>query len=174
MGMFDYVNCKMALPDGFEIDPADPFQTKDFRYLYDWDTGGTMSTCTIEEDGTLTYKLNPQYDHSNIIFTPPPNNINFYDLVQLDKFDWNDPHKLRRTLWVEYTAVIKDGKVIKIAMHPNHYAFEPMPYFEPSKALLKAYHRELEQESKIAEFVKKRMDHLNEVLDMIFNDGKNS
>lgn len=53
---------------------------------------------------------------------------------------------------------------------PDHYAFEPMPYFEPSKELLKAYHRELEQESKIAEFVKKRMDHLKEVLDMIFND----
>lgn len=49
---------------------------------------------------------------------------------------------------------------------PDHHAFEPMPYFEPSKELLKAYHQEL----KDAEFVKKRMHYYNEVLDMICDD----
>lgn len=53
---------------------------------------------------------------------------------------------------------------------PDHYAFEPMPYFEPSKELLEAYHQALKE----AEFVKKRIDHYREVLARIYDNGKNS
>jgi hypothetical protein len=53
---------------------------------------------------------------------------------------------------------------------PNHHAFEPLPYFEPSKELLEAYHQALKDAEKDAEFVKKRMDHYKEVLDMICDD----
>lgn len=52
----------------------------------------------------------------------------------------------------------------------DHHAFEPMPYFEPSKALLKAYHRELKRELKAVEILNKRMNHLNEILSRIYDD----
>lgn len=56
--------------------------------------------------------------------------------------------------------------MIEIDMHPNHHSFEPLPYFEPSKELLEAYHQALKE----AEFVKKRMDHYRKTLDIIFNE----
>ena len=53
MGMFDYVNCKKELPDGYELKPDSLgdscFQTKDFACV--------METIVIDENGMV--KLPP-------------------------------------------------------------------------------------------------------------------
>lgn len=126
MGMFDYVVCKMSLPDGIILDLGEEkFQTKDFCELYDWNrcggTGGSMSTFIINEDGSIdvewaNYGFNERL--GDILYTEWINDEWLETKFEYDK-DFNfytstGNFKDKSYKWYEFTAIVKDKKVVDI------------------------------------------------------------
>ena len=132
MGMFDYVVCKMPLPDGFILDlGAEKFQTKDFHELYDWNmcggTGGSMSTFIINEDGSI------DADWANYGFNEKLGDILYTEWINkewlITKFEYNkdfnfyiykENSKDGTYKWYEFTAIVKDKKVINIIKYEEN------------------------------------------------------
>lgn len=122
MGMFDYVVCKMPLPDGIILDVSEKkFQTKDFQELYDWNicggTGGSMSTFIINEDGSIdvewaNYGFNEKL--GDILYTEWINDEWLKTKFEYDK-DFNFyTYKDETDKWYEFTAIVRNKKVVDI------------------------------------------------------------
>lgn len=97
MGMFDYLNCKLPLPDGA---PKNPYQTKNLQCV--------MDTYEIKEDGTL---WGEDYDRegwsrSNV---RPRQCSDFTGEVRFYRMGDKEPNQ-----WWEFSAYFVDGKLIRM------------------------------------------------------------
>lgn len=126
MGMFDYVVCKMPLPDGIILDVSEKkFQTKSFHELYEWNrcggTGGSMSTFIINEDGSIdvewaNYGFNERL--GDILYTEWINDEWLKTKFEYDKdfyfYTSTGDFKDNTNKWHEFKAIVKDKKVVDI------------------------------------------------------------
>lgn len=93
MGMFDYVSCKMGLPESKNKSVTGMFQTKCLN--------NAMDVFTIEENGELTCGGHHE---------PITGDIFFYDFSKRCVVDGIP----KISGWIEYVAEVKCGEVISI------------------------------------------------------------
>ena len=121
MGMFDWVDCKYPLPDGFVLpvqNNFDLFQTKDLECF--------MNRYTITEDGELLLtKIDYENNHNN-----QPTKINYHGIITFYGSNIRGVSargyitKNDEPLWKrEYEAKFTDGKLVEIKLVPQ----EPSP-----------------------------------------------
>ena len=107
MGMFDYVNCEMPLPDGF-VAPLGfgAFQTKD---MYD----PCMNGYIITEDGRLVRKgaLIVGLD-AGAEDEPPRYDLEFHGILHF--YTYTGDHNDGTAVWHGYKAKFTDGKCVEI------------------------------------------------------------
>lgn len=107
MGMFDYVRCKVPLPDGWQ--PGHDLQTKDLGCLLD--------LYFIEPDGKL--KRQPFREHGEPQL--PLEASGFHGVLRLYSYegDINAPDWTREKCWHEYRAKFTDGQLVEIVHVPE-------------------------------------------------------
>ena len=98
MGMYDYVRCKVKLPDAPDMVV---FQTKDFECPY-------LETYVIEDDGRL-YKEPTRYDDGS---GNDRTDLKFHGVLNFYGLD-------EARGWHEYNAKFTDGQLVEIKQVPN-------------------------------------------------------
>lgn len=112
MGMFDYVNCKMPLPDGFVQPDVTYFQTKGTQ-VESWQCG--LDLYTLNEDGSIMvqYMEYPGSIHGQMVPAKLDETITYLYFYGDHNLDINGMN-------TGYVAEIVNGKINKIRLRETH------------------------------------------------------